>query len=74
MRKKPAKPAPPAPAENGVFFTVAELAERWGVHRQTVETAIRAGRLQAFKAGEHAWRIREAEVLRYEQQNVAVSS
>lgn len=53
------------------FFTITELAERWRVSRHTITGAIRAGKLQAFKVGERAYRVREAEVVRYEQQNLA---
>lgn len=53
------------------IYTTPELAERWRVSRQTVANAIRAGRLQAFRVGKRSLRIREAEVIRYEQQQNA---
>jgi len=76
MRKKHVEaPAMPAPANDheGVIFTIPELARRWRMSRHTITAAIRAGRLQAFKVGERVYRIREAEVERYEQQNLAAS-
>jgi excisionase family DNA binding protein len=63
-----------SPPKVGAIFTIPELAKRWRCHRHTVTTAIREGRLQAFKVGDRVYRIREAEVLRYEQQNMAVAS
>jgi len=57
-------------SEHEAMFTISELAERWRVTRHTITAAIRAGRLRAFKVGERVYRIREAEVLRYEQQNL----
>lgn len=72
MRKRHAeRPAEPAAAEPA-FFTIAELAKRWRVNRHTITRAIRSGRLQAFKAGDLQYRIREAEVIRYEQQALGV--
>jgi len=57
-------------SEHEAMFTISELAERWRVTRHTITAAIRAGRLRAFKVGERVYRIREAEVIRYEQQNL----
>jgi excisionase family DNA binding protein len=51
-------------------YTVTELAERWRVNRHTVTDAIRKGRLQAFKVGERAYRVRESEVERYERESL----
>lgn len=53
-----------------VFFTISELAKRWRVSRHTVTGLIQRGELQAFRAGARAFRIREDEVNRYEQQNM----
>ena len=74
MRKRhidtpPAAP-PPAPANDqaaGAVFTVAELAARWRVCRQSITAYIRAGQLQAFRLGGRAYRIRADEVARFEQ-------
>lgn len=52
------------------FYTITELADRWRVSRHTITAAIKAGRLQAFKVGERVYRIREAEVIRYEEQHL----
>jgi excisionase family DNA binding protein len=74
-RKRHTQPTKPAAASpDPRVFTIVELAERWRASRHTVTSAIRAGRLQAFKVGDRQYRIREAEVLRYEQQNMAVAS
>ncbi len=54
------------------FFTIPELVARWRVCRHTITAAIKAGRLQAFKVGDRHYRIRESEVIRYEQQQVAI--
>lgn len=51
-------------------FTITELVARWRVSRHTLTAAIKAGRLQAFRVGERVYRIREAEVIRYEQQHM----
>ena len=61
-------------SEEGKVFTITELVARWRASQHTIMVAIRSGRLQAFKVGERNYRIREAEVLRYEQQNMAVAS
>lgn len=78
MRRRQIEPAAPAPLpasdHAGVIYTIPELAARWRMSRHTITAAIRAGRLQAFKVGERVYRIREAEVLRYEQQLAAVAS
>jgi excisionase family DNA binding protein len=73
-RHKPTKPAAPAAPPAPRVFTIPELAERWRASRNTIRIAIRAGRLQVFKVGHRHIRIREAEVLRYEQQTMAVAS
>lgn len=68
----------PAPANDeqahAAVFTITELAQRWRASRHTITAAIRAGRLQAFKVGDRQYRIREAEVLRYEQQAMGAAS
>lgn len=65
----------PANAEQtNAVFTITELAQRWRASRHTITAAIRAGRLQAFKVGDRQYRIREAEVLRYEQQAMGAAS
>lgn len=69
MRKR-IEQAPPAVAADRVF-TIAEVAARWRVDRHTVYAAIKAGRLQVFKPDLRIYRIREAELLRYEQENRA---
>ena len=80
MRKRHVDTEPPsAPANDqtdhgDAIYTIPELAKRWRMSRHTITAAIRAGRLQAFKVGERVYRIREAEVLRYEQQHMAVAS
>lgn len=68
------KPATTPAADEPKTYSVPELAKRWRMHRHTITTAIRAGRLQVFKVGERHYRIREAEVLRYEQERQAVAS
>jgi excisionase family DNA binding protein len=74
-RRKPAQRAkPPKPARDPHVFTIPELAARWRASRHTISVAIQAGRLQAFKVGDRHIRILEAEVLRYEQQNMAAAS
>lgn len=79
MRKRhidkptPAAAPPPAPDAAGRIYTIPELAKRWRTSRHTITAAIRAHRLQAFKVGERVYRIREAEVLRYEQQHLTAS-
>jgi excisionase family DNA binding protein len=76
-KKHDPAPVPPiAPANDDAdnVFTIPELARRWRTSRHTIVASIRAGRLQAFKVGERIYRIREAEVLRYEQQQMARAS
>jgi excisionase family DNA binding protein len=51
------------------FFTIDELAARWGCQRNTVAAAIKAGRLRAFKVNARRYRISAAEVARYELAN-----
>lgn len=51
-------------------FTIAELALRWRASRHTIRVAIRAGKLQAFKVGHRNYRVREAEVVRYENEHM----
>lgn len=48
-------------------YTIPDLVKRWQVSRHTIATAIREGRLRAFKVGQRVYRIRREEVLRYEQ-------
>lgn len=75
MRKKHIEPPPDAHVdESEQVLTITEVAARWRVNRHTVEAAIKAGRLQAFKPDQRVWRIRKAEVLRYEQQHMAPSA
>lgn len=72
-RHETGSPAPetaPANTNEQRVFTITELAARWRVDRHTVTASINSGRLQAFKVGERVYRIREAEVVRYEQQNM----
>lgn len=71
---EPPPPAEPANDPGGAVYTISEVAARWRVTTNTVRAAIKAGRLQAFKPDQRVYRIREAEVLRYEQQNLAVAS
>lgn len=56
------------------YAYVHKLAARWRVNRHTVEDAIKDGRLQAFKPNKRGYRIREAEVVRFEQERRAVAS
>lgn len=81
MRKRNTEPASvvrpqsePANDQADDLYTISELATRWRVTRHVVTATIRAGRLQAFKVGERYYRIRKAEVIRYEQQQLAVAS
>lgn len=50
------------------FYSIQEVAERWGVSRHTVTAAIRSGRLQAFKVNLRQYRIRGEDLERYEHQ------
>lgn len=45
-------------------LTVVEVAEKSGVHRETVKRWIAEGKLKAFKLGGH-WRIRPEHVAEY---------
>lgn len=55
---------------NELVFTVAELAERWKCHRQSVMDKIHDGEIAAFKIGRQ-YRIALREVERYEQGRAA---
>ncbi len=78
----PAVPMPDLPlrdpaneqAAAGKVYTIPQLCERWQASRHTLHKAMREGRLKAFRLGERTWRVSEAEVLRYEQQNMAAAS
>jgi excisionase family DNA binding protein len=52
--------------ENHAVLTVTELCQRWKCSRRSVLDSIRAGKLDAFRLGERAYRIRMEEVLRVE--------
>ena len=76
MRKQhtPTKAAPPLdePDDQGErVYTVPQLAARWQCVQHTILAAIRAGKLQAFRINKRVWRVREAEVVRFEQQQQA---
>lgn len=47
-------------------FTIAELAVRWRVSRQTIMEAVHTGRLHAFKVTRRHYRVPSAEVERFE--------
>ena len=47
------------------IYTIEELAQRWGVHYNTVYRLIQSQRLKAFKVGSNV-RITAAEVHRFE--------
>jgi excisionase family DNA binding protein len=49
-------------------FSVAMLAERWGVSRQHVNRLVKEGRPRHFKVGDKLIRIPSAEVDRWEAQ------
>lgn len=68
------EPAAPPAANEGRCYTVVEVAQRWRASRHTVMVAIRSGRLQAFRVGHRQYRIREDEVVRYEQQQIGAAS
>jgi excisionase family DNA binding protein len=71
-RKRHTAPANGIPLVEGPkdIYTIPEVAQRWRCHRHTVTAAIRDGRLQAFKVGERTYRIRGAEVARYEREHM----
>lgn len=48
------------------ILTVAEVASRWRCGTDSIYRMIKAGKLKAFKIGSDI-RIREAEVIRYEE-------
>ena len=50
------------------ILTVTEVMERWKCSRRSVLDAIHSGRLQAFKVGERAYRVRMDELERYERE------
>ena len=47
--------------EGVVSFTVAELADRWNCHPETVRRMIASGELKAFRVGRE-WRVAVEEV------------
>lgn len=69
-RKRHIEPAPISDESVAAVYTITELAARWRASRHTITAAIRAGRLQAFKVGDRQYRIREAEVVRYENEQM----
>lgn len=77
IHKAPQDPAVLTPAnaeQTDTVFTIPELAARWRTSRHTITVAIRAGRLQAFRIGHRVYRIREAEVVRYENEHMSAQS
>ena len=74
-RKRHIEPPPAAAAnDQAAVFTIPELAKRWKVDRHTITAAIRRRELAAFRVGSRQYRVSEAEVLRFEQQGLAVAS
>jgi len=53
-------------ANDEAVFTVSELCKRWKCDRHTVLTAIKDGRLDAFRLGKRTFRIRASAVLQVE--------
>lgn len=47
-------------------FTIADLCQRWHCARQTIMSAVREGRLKAFKVNKRVWRVAASEVDRFE--------
>jgi excisionase family DNA binding protein len=47
--------------EEEAALTVAEVARRLGVHRNSVALMLRSGRLQGFRVGRY-WRVQPAEL------------
>ena len=52
------------------FVTTKWLANRWGLHEESVRRILRSGRLRGFKVGPMTWRIPYKAVLAYEAGNV----
>jgi excisionase family DNA binding protein len=52
--------------EDRVIYTMTQLADRWGVSRDTVDTMLRAGKVRGFRVGKQ-WRITAEAVGDYEQ-------
>ena len=48
-----------------LYYTVYEVAERWGVNQSTVYQLLRSGRLKGFKPGK-AWRVTPDAIKAYE--------
>ncbi|MGZ4683789.1 MAG: helix-turn-helix domain-containing protein, partial [Acidimicrobiales bacterium] len=55
---------PTLPSDGGLL-TLAEVADRLGVHYMTAYRYLRTGRLEGSKHGTE-WRVREADVARFE--------
>jgi len=49
------------------FVTVAELAEYWAVSRQQIYGQISTGTLSAINIGNHLFRIKTADAIKFEQ-------
>lgn len=52
---------------SATFFTVAQVAARWGCSKTMVYDEIRAGRLRAMTIGRQGKRISAAELARFER-------
>ncbi len=53
-------------SNDNAILTVTELCKRWKCSRRSVFDLIHAGKLDAFRLGERAYRVRIEEVLRVE--------
>ncbi|MCE7796541.1 helix-turn-helix domain-containing protein [Sphingobium sufflavum] len=49
------------------IFTVPALAERWSVSDTFVYTLLNRGELAGFKLGGKLWRVKQADVMEYEE-------
>lgn len=47
------------------IYSIEDLAERWGVHKTTVQRMVSSGKLKGFRVG-NLWRFREEDIMKYE--------
>jgi excisionase family DNA binding protein len=58
-------------AQTGTVYSPEQIAEQWGVARQTVLKYLRTGKLKGFKIGRF-WRIRGRDLSAFIQEDTLV--
>ncbi len=53
------------------YLSVREVAQRWGVHRNTIYNLIRRGEIRVVRVSPKAFRIAREEVERFERERLS---